>query len=58
MTAAVLSRRTHSFTRCRLTGVYRLWSSRTEIIYSTFPVPDLATDATPQKRSVRGGLSP
>ena len=36
--------RAHSFTRCRLTRVYRLWSSRTENNY-TFPSPDLPTDA-------------
>ena len=47
--------KTHPFTRCRLTSVYRLWSSRTENNLQYFSRgPDIATDTTPQTRSALG----
>ena len=53
--------RTHSFTRCRLTGVIQTMHNgppEPKIIYSTSPGPGLPTDATPRTRSVLGGPSP
>ena len=49
--------RTHSLTRCRLTGVYGRWSTGTENKKSTSPGADLPTDATSRTRSVLGGPS-
>jgi len=42
-----------SFTRCRLTGACRVWSSRTKKNYRTSPGPDLATDTTPKHVPLR-----